>query len=37
MAEGLRIIGEMKGPMDWAGLVDENFFPPELRGGVNSP
>ncbi|MFY7958482.1 MAG: ABC transporter substrate-binding protein [Elsteraceae bacterium] len=37
MAEGLRIIGELKGPMDWAGLVDENFLPPELRGGVKSP
>jgi len=37
MAEGLRIIGELKGPMDWAGIVDESFLPPELRGGVKSP
>ena len=37
MAEGLRIIGELKGPMGWAGLVDENFLSLDLRSGVNSP
>jgi NitT/TauT family transport system substrate-binding protein len=31
MAEGLRIIGELKEPMDWSKLVDQSFLAPELR------
>ena len=37
MAEGLRIIGELKGPMDWSTILDEQFLPAELRGGLKSP
>jgi len=37
MAEGLRLIGELKGTMDWSTLVDEKYLSPELRGGLNQP
>ena len=31
MVHGLRIVGELDGPVDWAGLVDDRFLPPALR------
>ena len=31
MVRGLRIVGELDGPVDWAGLVDDRFLPPALR------
>jgi NitT/TauT family transport system substrate-binding protein len=31
MIAGLRIVGEVEGPVDWARLVDEQFLPPDLR------
>lgn len=31
MVEGLRIIGEVEGPVDWSRLVDRSFLPPDLQ------
>ena len=31
MVRGLRIIGELDGPMDWSGLVDDQFLPPSQK------
>lgn len=31
MVEGLRIIGEVEGPMDWSKLVDKSFLPDDLK------
>lgn len=31
MVEGLRIIGEVDGPMDWSKLVDQSFLPDDLK------
>jgi len=31
MIAGLRIVGEVEGPVDWSKLVDERFLPPDLR------
>lgn len=31
MVEGLRIIGEVEGPVDWSKLVDRSFLPPDLQ------
>ncbi|WP_430395364.1 ABC transporter substrate-binding protein [Ferrovibrio sp.] len=31
MVEGLRIIGEVDGPVDWSKLVDTSFLPADLR------
>ncbi|MFO7482271.1 ABC transporter substrate-binding protein [Oceanibaculum nanhaiense] len=31
MVEGLRIIGEVDGPMDWSKLVDKSFLPDDLK------
>lgn len=31
MVEGLRIIGEVDGPMDWSKLVDSSFLPDDLK------
>jgi NitT/TauT family transport system substrate-binding protein len=31
MVEGLSIVGEMSGKIDWAKLVDTSFLPPDLR------
>lgn len=31
MVEGLRIIGEVDGPVDWSTLVDRSFLPPDLQ------
>jgi hypothetical protein len=27
----------LKGPMDWSTILDEQFLPAELRGGLKSP
>jgi len=32
MVEGLRIIGEVDGPIDWSKLVDRSFLPADLQG-----
>jgi NitT/TauT family transport system substrate-binding protein len=32
MAEGLRIIGELDGPVDWKTLLDDQYLPADLRG-----
>jgi NitT/TauT family transport system substrate-binding protein len=31
MAEGLRLIGELSGPVDWKSLLDDRFLPADLR------
>jgi len=33
MVEGLRITGQLKGPVDWAKMVDTAYLPPDLRAG----
>jgi NitT/TauT family transport system substrate-binding protein len=32
MAEGLRVIGELDGAVDWKTLLDDQFLPADLRG-----
>jgi NitT/TauT family transport system substrate-binding protein len=32
MAEGLRVIGELQGPVDWDKLIDRSFLPQDLAG-----
>ena len=31
MAEGLKIVGKLKEPMDWAKVVDVSFLPQDLQ------
>ena len=31
MADGLRLIGELDGPVDWKSLLDDRFLPADLR------
>ncbi len=31
MVEGLRIVGQLKGPVDWSKYVDTAFLPPDLQ------
>lgn len=31
MVEGLRIVGQIKGPVDWPRYVDTSFLPPDLQ------
>lgn len=33
MVEGLQITGQLKGPVDWAKMVDTAYLPPDLRAG----
>jgi NitT/TauT family transport system substrate-binding protein len=30
-ADGLRLIGELKEPVDWKKLIDRSFLPPDLK------
>lgn len=32
MVEGLRVIGELQGPVDWDKLIDRSFLPQDLAG-----
>lgn len=32
MADGLRLVGEIQGAIDWASLIDDRFLPADLRG-----
>lgn len=34
MVEGLRIVGEIDGPVDWGPMTDEAYLPEDLRGGL---
>ena len=31
MLEGLRIVGQLKGEVDWNSLIDERLLPEDLR------
>jgi hypothetical protein len=31
MVEGLQIVGQQKGQVDWKGIVDLSFLPADLR------
>ena len=31
MLEGLRIVGELQGPVDWSKLIDRSYLPEDLR------
>ena len=32
LANGLRLIGELDGPLDWKSLLDDRFLPADLQG-----
>ena len=34
MVEGLRIVGKIDGPVDWAPLVDQSFLPKDLQAAL---
>ena len=31
MVEGMRLVGQLKEPVDWAPIVDQSFLPKELQ------
>jgi NitT/TauT family transport system substrate-binding protein len=31
VADGLRSVGELKGPVDWSKLIDQEFLPKDLQ------
>jgi len=31
MVEGLQIVGQQKGPVEWAKVVDPSFLPADLK------
>jgi hypothetical protein len=32
MSDGLQLIGDSKGPVDWKAVIDQQFLPKELQG-----
>jgi hypothetical protein len=35
IADGLRIVGKLKGPVDWQMRADTSFLPPDLQAKIH--